>query len=510
MAPVANASVSGVKLFAPNVSFSTSTDFDGYYQVDLSDGDYSVTVSASGYIDTTGNLQPNGTPLVVDFALNPPGTISGAVHVHGSGVPVADAVILVTALQPGIAGGQAKTQADGSYEITNLGPGDYKACLSDRNDAYLDQCYSGNDLDASGQIAFTTLSLAPGQAMNGIDFDLHIGSTISGILHDRYFGKPVADAPVYVTVLSSTKGFVTQSFVSTDASGNYVIAGVPAGNYYVASGAFALYGVPNLYYTQAFHAAGECAGPCTIDDATLVAVSETATGVDVDLQPGHVLTGKITDAATNLGIAGVRVQACEWVGLFNVTASTTTEPDGTYTLAHALGNGGTSLFTENRLGYIDNGWPDNPIYGNPFCGAFTGGSPTFTDPNQQLSGVDFALTSGAAIAGRVTAVEYPSIGLIARVRVWQGTDQGLVMVWSGDTDADGNYESSGLQLGTYYVVSRLDDDVQCQVYAGYPCDGNVSSGIDSLQSTPIILDSDATHTGVDLQFGVSIFANSFD
>jgi len=509
---IAGATVSGSKLFS-NVSFQTTTDAEGYYQVELIDGPYAVTANASGYLQANDSANASGSPLVLDFALNKPATISGSVRELTSANALSHAIVLLMPLDQGIVGAEAVTADDGAYSISDLSPGHYKACVANPLDDYIDQCYDSQNLAASGSIGYTPIKLDSGQILSGVDFSLQTGSAISGTLTDLRFSVPAANSFPRFLLLSSDKALVAKIDTRTDASGSYSLGGIPAGDYYLAADANYHYSVPNSYYGLAYHADSPCSGPCTSDDASLVhvPVAGTASAIDLALPPGHVVTGKISDAQSGLGIAGVTVQTCEMPGLlFAVTAETTTGPDGTYALAHVVGNA-AHLYTANTFGYVDIAWPDTPIYLSTYCDALDGSTLTFSSADQDLSGIDFALHSGAAISGRVTASEYPDRGVSARIQIWKSTDDGLSLAWSGTTDSDGYYGSNGLQTGTYYVLAEYDQFLQCQVYLGQSCDTpSGPPGVNPAQATAINVDEIATHGGVDLQLNVEIFHGDFD
>lgn len=508
-APVSGASIYGSVLFQPNVSFSATTDADGYYAVDVVDAQYDMSVRADGYVQAFAGAAVSGGPIVVDFALSRPAAISGTVRDHVSGEGIANETVVLNPVDPGNPGGAAQSAPDGSYVIDGVAPGQYSVCVLNAYDVYLDQCYDAMDVPASGIPAYTTVQLGGGEQRTGIDFALDLGSTITGTLQDRYFASPIANKQMTFLLYSSGKDLVVHTAATTGPTGQYALGGIAPGDYYVESGNAGT-GV-NTFYGFAFFAQKHCAQSCALDDAALIRVPDagTRTGVDIVLQPGYVVSGKVTDAQSGLGIEGVNVQACELSGLlFTMTAQASTTADGTYVLAHVLGNGATSLYSENTLGYVDLGWPNTPIFGDPYCGGFTGSSPPLADSSGSVANVDFALTPGAAVAGRVTATESPTVGIEASIEAWYDGGNGLTLAWSGITDVNGNYQTSGLQSGVYYVLARKANH-DCQLYAGESCvyDG---SGLVVAQAVPITLDAAETHAGVDFQFAVEIFQNGFD
>jgi len=510
---VAGASVSGVILFSPT-SFLTTTDAGGYYQVNIAAGTYAATASADGYLQANASLNVSADPVVADFVLTRPASVSGTVRVQSSGVGLADETVILTPIDDGTLGGQSVSTDDGSYSITDIQPGHYYACVANPNDGYLDQCFNGMNIPASGISAYTTITLASGDHLTGIDFSLMSGSTITGTLHDSYFQTPIANAPVAFKLISSAQQIVNAIDSTTDANGQFTLQGIAAGDYYLSAGARFVYWHPNTYYFPALHGGGDCIPSCTPGPSNLFTVPAggVASAIDFSLRPGHIVTGKVTDSQSGLGIGGVTVQTCELPGpLFNITATAKTASDGSYTLSHVLGNGVTHAYTANSLGYVDIAWPNTPIYISTFCDTIDGTSLAFGNPQEQLSDIDFALTTGAAITGQVTATEFPGVGVPAQVEVWKDEGGSLSLAWSGLTDMNGNYESNGLQTGTYYVLAYYGLYEECQVYSGQSCanDGGPPS-VDPVSASPLTFDSISTQSGVNLQLAVDIFRNTFE
>jgi len=103
----------------------------------------------------------------------------------------------------------------------------------------------------------------------------------------------------------------------------------------------------------------------------------------------------------------------------------------------------------------------------------------------------------AAITGQVTATEFPGVGVPAQVEVWKDEGGSLSLAWSGLTDMNGNYESNGLQTGTYYVLAYYGLYEECQVYSGQSCanDGGPPS-VDPASASPLTFDNISTQSGV--------------
>jgi YD repeat-containing protein len=115
-------------LQANSVMGSTTTASDGSYTIrNLSAGNYDVLVAAVGLGTTlkTSNAVTANATTTVNFALSPPGTLSGGVK-QGDGITAISGAT-VTASQSGDVVATATTDSSGNYSIATLAPGIYSA-----------------------------------------------------------------------------------------------------------------------------------------------------------------------------------------------------------------------------------------------------------------------------------------------------------------------------------------------------------------------------------------------
>jgi hypothetical protein len=512
--PVADASINGpYDPFSGHYEFATTTDTNGYYQLALETGTFPISIAATGYLQLQTQLEVSGDPTTADFALTAATSVTGTVRADGIGI--AKRVNVYAADQQTLVDWDSSND-DGTYAFNALPADKYAVCVEDVGDEYLSQCYDELDADASGVRKYTAIDLSAGGAATGIDFDLHVGSAVTGTLHDSYFAVPIANAIVELTLYSSGELPISTTRTTTDEFGQYLIGGVAPGSYYLVADGPADPPAPNAYYVPTLHAGGECPGgdpPCpfTAQALFVVPANGSATAIDATLRPGHVITGTVTDAKSGLPLSGVQVNSCEQAGFLYMLAGTaTTVADGTYTLAHLTGRGsGEYLFTTNSLGYVNIVWPNAPLYGNWSC---AWNQPlTFAAPNQNLSGVDFALTPSASISGSVTATEVPNRGVPATVEVWADLGGGVLSLdWQGSTDDSGDYRAT-VAAGTHYVVAYFPLYEECQVYSVSPCaDPATYGGIDPAQATPITVVDGDVENGIDLTLQVEIFHGAFE
>ena len=140
------------------------------------------------------------------------------------------------------------------------------------------------------------------------DLNLDRGGIIAGTVTDARTSAPIAGLSVIVHLLIEG-GPVPAASASTDASGRYVIQGLPAGRYYAHT-----YDPSTAYVNEIFDNIVCGWWSCSWDDlvtGTAIAVSPgtTTDGRDFALDRGGRITGTVTDAVTALPLSNVCVTA---------------------------------------------------------------------------------------------------------------------------------------------------------------------------------------------------------
>lgn len=274
----------------------------------LPPGSYTVQVSAAGYASRTlqFSLPPATTAELGNVLLAKPNTVAtieGIAKDGASGLPL-DGVTI--ALASG--GGMAITQADGSYQMTGVAPGDFRVTASK---AGYGSVAAEGSAAAGSVLVFSPVMLA--QATTG---------SISGRIVDGASGLPLAGARVSITAATLA--------VLTGADGRFSLAGVNAG---VAVIDISFAG----YSSRAINAV--VSGGGTTDFQT-VPLNKTSTPSTTG-----TIQGVATDAKTGAVLAGVTIQ----VG-GSATLSAMTGADGSFQIDSAA-PGSVSL-SASKSGYM--------------------------------------------------------------------------------------------------------------------------------------------------------------
>ena len=270
--PIAGAVVNG------NGS-SVQTDTSGTYQFALSAGNYTITVSAEGYVQQGASVTITaGDTTILDFQLVPlDGTLIGIVTDSETSEPIAGAVVNGN-------GSSVQTDTDGTYQFT-LSRGDYTVTASAEGYAQQEKSVT----ITAGDAATLDFQLAPLVGPKG---------TLTGTVTNRDTSAPIAGAEVYVGDIS----------VQTDASGKYQFT-LPVRDYTVTVSA-------DGYIQQ---------------EETAIIIADDSTILDFQLAPmDGTLSGMVVDRVTSAPIAGARVEVNG--------SSAQTDTSGTYRLTLGVGS----------------------------------------------------------------------------------------------------------------------------------------------------------------------------
>ncbi|MCD6305890.1 MAG: carboxypeptidase regulatory-like domain-containing protein [Deltaproteobacteria bacterium] len=427
----------------------TETDQNGDYRIaGLPQGDNYIHACAScsglsyanEWYDNVVNCN-EASPVVVavgqdypgvNFSLEEGGSISGFVYAAEDGVtPIAGATVGVEMFTGGWGMGAATTGPDGSYTLTNLPTGEYRvnAWAEGRAREYWQ--------DVLWHHLASPVSVAGGEDTANITFTLGPGGSISGQVATANPGALLAN----ISVEAHRQGDEGAAGVTTLPDGTYTIAGLPFGDYKVNAPSTGRWGSGDDQYAIQYH--DHQTDP---NSATLVSISPglpNATGINFDLSPGGAICGHVYEEDGITPIYNVHVYAVDqttgsWMAYAN------TGRDGSYSLVLPTGTYRVRACPAcNGLDFIDE-WFDDELLESDATPV------SVTAPNDTPN-IDFSLTRGGTIQGRVTDLSghgLPDVCVMAFAnRCWQD--------WSGSgqTDAEGNYTFRA-PAGAYYVVTH--------------------------------------------------------
>ncbi|MFT5122321.1 MAG: hypothetical protein ACI9TH_001128 [Kiritimatiellia bacterium] len=440
-------------------------------------------VTATGFDPFADSADPilitgSTTNLMVDFALNPGGSITGRVADAGS-QPVSNVLMRAVNTSNG-ASYEATTDAAGQYVIHQLPGGPYFVRTLNTI-GLVDEWYNDHIVITGDGIAdaANTINLFPGGLAANIDFQLALGGAVSGSVTDQ-LGEPVTGLTVRVTLDDGSEiGSGT-----TSATGAYLVNSLPDGSYYVRTAVST-----QLLVDEWFNDIEVTSGDPLADAANAISVLAgfLTPGVDFALDPSGSISGTLFDPnAAALPNATVELRTVS--GFF--LKSTDTDASGTFRFA-GLADGSYSLRSAVDLpAYAEVWYEQTPLLtGLPT----TDGATLITIASaNQISGADLTLLQAGRISGQVTQ-PFPG-GAVTSGEIAAYTADGL-LVRVVNLDGSGNYLMTSLPPATYtirsYNTGLLDEWYDDLLATG---DDPVVDHADTL-----VLTGGAALTGIDLE-----------
>ncbi len=245
-------------------------------------------------------------------------------------------------------------------------------------------------------------------------------------------GSPIPDDPGQ---LLRTNTAAAPS--STDEFGEFEVDGIYPGRYYIYTT-----NVDGLI--NQVHDGRECNGFCRdVDEGVpLVVTAEEAYHVDFSLRSGGRISGAAFDESTLAGLKSGFVEVFDLAGNPRTWAFV---DDGDYVTGTGLMDG-DYFVTFVAPAYV------GELFENRSCMSGicdpTAGTPVTVEKGATTGGIDFGVTPGGKVGGRVTAA---GSGTSIATRVYVYSDDGTLVggTW---TDDEGEYVTpQGLVNGDYYV-----------------------------------------------------------
>ncbi len=215
----------------------------------------------------------------------------------------------------------------GAYRVARLRPGSYRIAFThlDLPNAYRPNFHPNSETE----LGSTTVALAAGACMAGVDADVVARYSLAGTVRDAVTGLPLAGVPVsaeYVLYLiPSPFGIVTH----TDSNGRFLSTGFPLNTQAVRAR-------PSRGYAgEAFREQNYCCNAASWEDVTVID-GQHRDVLDFTVSPAPYISGRILHRPSRPDVS---------VRLLRVSSGTYTDPfpvaaDGSYfTVGQSLGEG---------------------------------------------------------------------------------------------------------------------------------------------------------------------------
>jgi Carboxypeptidase regulatory-like domain len=296
-----------------------STNGAGEYTIlDLAGGFYKVKFSAGSEGGNYATQYFNGkstfaaanevavitgsTTSGINAEMQTGGQITGQVTDASTHAPLAKITVCANEAVSGELGGCAPTNTAGQYTISGLTEVHYKVEFSAGSEGgnYATQYFNGKPTFAEAD----EVAVIAGFPTSGIDAKMQTGGQITGQVTDASTHVPLAN----IKVCASRSGF--GYCASTNAAGEYTISGLTSGSYKVEYSACGLSACTQNYLAEYYNGKSTPASA----DAVAVVVGSTTSGINAAMHPGGQIVGRVTDASSGAGIAGIEVCAVKVSG----------------------------------------------------------------------------------------------------------------------------------------------------------------------------------------------------
>lgn len=348
--------------------------------------------------------------------------------------------------------GVRHSDSDGHYRYGPLLEGKYFVkVIPDTSTGYLVQTYGCED-----ECALTediAISLGDKASLDGIDFSLRKGGSISGIVR-LAGGEEVAQ---YSRVSLYSDSFKYPRSVSASSTGSYSFKALPVGDYYLKADSYQDY--IGVSYGNTPCVGFEC--DPTQGEAVSVSLGELTDSIDFSLPPGGSIRGVVTFEDGSGGVPGISVSAYSLQNEFSISAIT--EDDGSYSI-RALPAGDYYLRAIGD-GVVSETYGGDVCLTELACEWSQSTIVSVVDENP-VSDIDFSLGRTASISGTITLTDSEANVHNALVRLYSKDGQHLKSVY---TDEEGNYQFENVFGGGYYVLIDFYQDYSGTVYGGKDC-----------------------------------------
>ena len=387
------------------------SDANGAWHVSLAPGRYQLVASSRGYLASRKEVEVSGVANHATVVLR-----RGGISVHGKvadigGGPIAGAILSARKPVGGELVGVTTAREDGGYQLA-LEPGSYQLRASypgyasaERRIRLSTPHVEDFRLDPSSRIEGTVLSRGDKQP---------IANVIVRAEHERSSGMNAGAWSAFVA------GRVGGDQTVSDEQGHFVFDGLSPG-------------------THTLSAAGRGVGsrhPTTIT----IALGETRSNVIVYVAPAFSIRGKVVDASSGKGDAGLRVVADNQEGGLRFPATAPSDDNGLFEIA-GVPPGRYLVYTLRDSAHL------SPATANVTVDA------------HDVSGIVLDLAAGYRIRGRVQPDGSATVQLSGPPDV--GMDEMMTALVaeqtiSSQTDDSGAFELSGIPAGRWSITAERD------------------------------------------------------
>jgi hypothetical protein len=353
---------------------------------------YRLLARAPGYAPKVTDLLATGSSNVQIMLANG-ASVAGHVINQDSGDPVPNASVIAT-MDFALAASEVTTDKEGAFVLDQLTPGTLHFNVETNNQVITPESSS--------------LELHEQEVIDDLVIHVRTGAIVAGRIYDTESGNGISGAQINASPENIPGADRKETFA--DASGNYSIEGLHAGNYQV-----------EYYNIDGYNQNAQWNDRKQI----VTALGQKIGDIDFALTRGITISGTVLDEEGN-PVSGVGVSAQS--NSTNTYDSKRVKDDGRFTVA----------------GFR----PNSSVIVRPYGGDFAGKPTTIKIEETSITGVQLTVAPAAKITATVTgSTGQPASGENFYVRS-QGQDQGYDQ---SRANAGGVVTFDGLAEGTYDI-----------------------------------------------------------
>lgn len=457
---VLNPTTTGIKgkIFLPSgepasgawVEASTHTDFEYFYTITNSKGEYRIGTKEGKYIIGAGTYDFNTLPTYypgvrnfsdatpvsvekdkiienIDFKLLRAAFVEGVV-LSSTGNPISS--IFVEILDDmGIPKSYAVTNEEGKFSIGGLDEGYYYLYAWDWQGNYAPQWYNQKKTYEEADPLF----VKGGETTSGIIFKLNTSGKIKGKVIDSVNSNPLKD----IMLVVYNNNFYYESYSISDEDGNFELKGLSNGSYIIFAFDFSGNYIPT-YFDQAIYP--EDAMPITVNEGEEV-------NIIFKMLKGGTIKGFVK-STENVSISNGFIAAYDLNA--NWSGFAYTLEDGSYSMG--------GLNTGSYIIYAVDGSGDYAPKWYPNADKPEDATPVNIQLGETKENINFYLPPAGLISGKVTDLEGNPLSYLYLFaeKIAENNYFYTDFYW-GYTDENGNYVIKGLGTGDYVVGLMLSN-----------------------------------------------------
>ena len=283
---------------------------------------------------------------------------------------------------------------NGDFSFTNVPPGNYYVVSNNQNQSnYVNEWWNGTD---GSYVCSTAIPVAVGanSVSSGINFRLEMGGSITGSITNGAVGIP----NVCLNAISNPCGGSWLAGSQTDASGNYTVRGVPAGNRYLVTYTGCAADPQTRYYIDEWWNGQKLNTDCSSVPALTVQAGVQQT-INFSIELGGSISGRVTTEGGQ-PLQGVCVNAYADRCRQNWTGEAQTGANGEYTIT-ALPVGDYFVVTSVSCGQPETNIKDEWYNDFKLSGDCNRATPVVAPAGVNTQNINFELSNSFSISGSV-------------------------------------------------------------------------------------------------------------